>query len=102
MGLFDSLLAFLGFGSRKVNIIVVGLDNAGKTTIIERLKPKEKQTMEVAATVGFHVDQFKKGSLTFTVFDMAGAGRYRSLWEEHYKDAEAVLFVVDSGDKFRL
>mmetsp|Transcript_39352 Transcript_39352/g.117072 ORF Transcript_39352/g.117072 Transcript_39352/m.117072 type:complete len:138 (-) Transcript_39352:88-501(-) len=58
--------------------------------------------MEVAATVGFHVDQFKKGSLTFTVFDMAGAGRYRSLWEEHYKDAEAVLFVVDSGDKFRL
>jgi ADP-ribosylation factor-like protein 6 len=33
---------------------------------------------------------------------MAGAGRYRSLWEEHYKEAEAVLFVVDSGDKFRL
>ena len=41
-------------------------------------------------------------ALTFTVFDMAGAGRYRNLWEEHYKDAEAVVFVVDSADKFRL
>ena len=41
-------------------------------------------------------------ALTFTVFDMAGAGRYRNLWEEHYKDAQAVVFVVDSADKFRL
>lgn len=73
----------------QVNIIIVGLDNAGKTTIVERLKvwlpvlqsdsavtqvtlrsplfccaaaqPKEKQSIEVAATVGFHVDTFKKG-----------------------------------------
>jgi len=102
MGLFDAILKFFGLIGKKVSIVVVGLDNAGKTTIIERLKPQEKQTMEVAATVGFHIDQFKKGSLTFTVFDMAGAGRYRNLWSEHYKDAEAVVFVVDSADKFRL
>ncbi len=40
--------------------------------------------------------------LTFTVFDMGGAGRYRSLWEQHYREAESVVFVVDSSDKFRL
>mmetsp|Transcript_19204 Transcript_19204/g.41468 ORF Transcript_19204/g.41468 Transcript_19204/m.41468 type:complete len:182 (-) Transcript_19204:442-987(-) len=102
MGLWEALLNLLGLAGKKVNIVVVGLDNAGKTTIIERLKPKEKQTIEVASTVGFHIDQFKKGALTFTVFDMSGAGRYRSLWEEHYREAEAVVFVIDSADKFRL
>lgn len=85
-----------------MHIIVVGLDNSGKTTIIERLKPKEKQAVEVVPTVGFSVDEFSKGALNFTVFDMSGAGRYRTLWEQYYKDAQAVVFVIDSSDKLRL
>jgi hypothetical protein len=40
--------------------------------------------------------------LRFTVFDMSGAGRYRTLWEQYYREAESVIFVVDSADKFRL
>ncbi len=42
-------------------MLVVGLDNSGKTTTIERLKPRSKQTVEVAPTVGFNVDEFHKG-----------------------------------------
>lgn len=41
-------------------------------------------------------------SLAFTVFDMSGAGRYRNLWEQYYKDAQAIIFVVDSSDRLRL
>lgn len=41
-------------------------------------------------------------SLSFTVFDMSGAGRYRNLWEKYYKEAHAIIFVIDSADKFRL
>ncbi|KXZ52416.1 BBS3B protein [Gonium pectorale] len=85
-----------------VNVLVVGLDNSGKTTIIERLKPRPKQSMEVAPTVGFNVEEVQKGALTFTVFDMSGAGRYRTLWEQYYREADAVIFVVDSGDKLRM
>jgi N-acetyl-gamma-glutamylphosphate reductase len=44
--------------------------------------------------VGFNVDTFSKGSLSFTVFDMSGAGRYRNLWEQYYKDAHAIIYVV--------
>lgn len=40
--------------------------------------------------------------LTFTVFDMSGAGRYRTLWEQYYREADAVVFVVDSADKLRM
>eukprot|EP00201_Polytomella_parva_P021940 CAMPEP_0175046120 /NCGR_PEP_ID=MMETSP0052_2-20121109/4844_1 /TAXON_ID=51329 ORGANISM="Polytomella parva, Strain SAG 63-3" /NCGR_SAMPLE_ID=MMETSP0052_2 /ASSEMBLY_ACC=CAM_ASM_000194 /LENGTH=174 /DNA_ID=CAMNT_0016309811 /DNA_START=102 /DNA_END=626 /DNA_ORIENTATION=+ len=94
-------MSWLFNSGKKVNVLVVGLDNSGKTTIIERLKPSAKQSLEVAPTVGFSVDEFKKGALTFQVFDMSGAGRYRSLWEEYYREAEAVIFVIDSGDKIR-
>ena len=57
---------------------------------------------EVTPTVGFNVDEFSKGSISFTVFDMSGAGRYRNLWEQHYREARAIIFVVDSADKLRL
>ena len=92
----------------QVNILIVGLDNSGKTSIIERMKlqsgkvPKGGMPQEVTPTVGFSVDEFSKGSLSFTVFDMSGAGRYRNLWERHFREAAAVVFVVDSADKLRL
>lgn len=41
-------------------------------------------------------------ALTFTVFDMSGAGRYRTLWEQYYAEAEAIIFVIDAADKLRL
>lgn len=40
--------------------------------------------------------------INFTVFDMSGAGRYRTLWEQYYRDAQSIIFVIDSADKFRL
>lgn len=58
--------------------------------------------IETAPTVGFNVDTFSKGSLSFTVFDMSGAGRYRNLWEQYYKDAHAIIYVVDCSDKLRM
>lgn len=91
----------------QVNILIVGLDNSGKTSIIEKMKMqgnsrKAGAASEVTPTVGFNVDEFSKGSLSFTVFDMSGAGRYRNLWEQHYREAKAIIFVVDSADKLRL
>lgn len=40
--------------------------------------------------------------LTFTVFDMSGAGRYRVLWQHYYREAQAIVFVLDSADRLRL
>ncbi|KAF6258276.1 ARF-like small GTPase [Scenedesmus sp. NREL 46B-D3] len=102
MGFFSKLLYLLGLNGQKVNALVVGLDNSGKTTTIERLKPKNRQSNEVAPTVGLSVEQFQRGGLTLTVFDMSGAGRYRLLWEQYYLETQAVIFVVDSADRLRL
>ena len=67
----------------------------------QRLKPNAEKKTSVP-TVGFNMEAFEKGSLRFNVFDMSGANKYRSLWEKYYKDAEAVVFVVDTSDKFRM
>ena len=67
----------------------------------QRPKPNAEKKTSVP-TVGFNMEAFEKGSLRFNVFDMSGANKYRSLWEKYYKDAEAVVFVVDTSDKFRM
>ena len=55
-------------------------------------------TTDVVPTVGFSVEEFTKNGLSFTVFDMSGQGRYRNLWEHYYKDAQAIIFVIDCSD----
>ena len=92
----------LGFSSHEAKILVVGLDNSGKTTLIFHLKPKKASSLEVVPTVGFQVEQFKKNNISFTIFDMSGQGRYRSLWEHYYRDVQAIIYVLDSTDKLRV
>ena len=71
-------------GAKKSQIIIVGLDNSGKSTMINFLKPQKYQQEELAATVGFQVETSQKNKINFTVFDMSGQGKYRTLWEHYY------------------
>ena len=102
MGFFQRLFGALGMSSQACKILVVGLDDAGKTTIMNRIMPQKGQPTEVVPTVGFHAETFDKGSLKFTVFDMSGAGQYRDLWGQKYAEADAVIFVIDCKDKIRV
>ena len=102
MGHFKMLFGSIGGTKEKNRILVVGLDNSGKSTIISYLKPKKAVQPEIVPTVGFQVEEFSKNGLAFTVFDMSGQGRYRNLWEHYYKDVGGVIFVIDSTDKIRM
>lgn len=102
MGLFDSLRKLFGSKKKEAGILCVGLDNSGKSTVINFLRPKDSQKQDIVPTVGFSVEKFQSQNLAFTVFDMSGQGRYRTLWEHYYKEAHAIIFVVDSADKLRI
>mmetsp|Transcript_34456 Transcript_34456/g.70447 ORF Transcript_34456/g.70447 Transcript_34456/m.70447 type:complete len:194 (-) Transcript_34456:100-681(-) len=102
MGLFKVLAKAFGWSKKECNIIVVGLDNSGKSTLLKHLQPKKGASYEVAPTVGFSVETFSKSGLAFTAFDMSGQGRYRNLWEKYYSDVQAIIFVVDSTDRIRM
>lgn len=102
MGLFDKLANILGIKRKEADILVVGLDNSGKTTIINHFKPEEQKSVDIVPTIGFNIEKFKVKNLTFTAFDMSGQGRYRNLWEHYYQNAQGIVFVVDSADSLRM
>ncbi|CAH1783909.1 unnamed protein product [Owenia fusiformis] len=102
MGFLDGLAKWLGLKKKEANVLVVGLDNSGKTTIINHLKPEETKSHDIVPTIGFNVEKFQTKSLQFTAFDMSGQGRYRNLWEHYYKSCNGIIFVIDSSDKLRI
>eukprot|EP00002_Diphylleia_rotans_P007429 TRINITY_DN1697_c0_g1_i1.p2 TRINITY_DN1697_c0_g1~~TRINITY_DN1697_c0_g1_i1.p2 ORF type:complete len:183 (+),score=45.54 TRINITY_DN1697_c0_g1_i1:105-653(+) len=102
MGFFKKFFARFGMSKSKMRLLCVGLDNSGKSTIINWLKPKKAASLEVVPTVGFHLEEFTKNNINFTVFDMSGQGKYRNLWEHYYKETQAIIFVIDTSDKIRL
>ena len=102
MGFLDKLAQWLGMKKKEANLIFVGLDNSGKTTILNNLKPENAKSHNIVPTVGFTVEQFNFKGLKFNSFDMSGQGRYRTLWEHYYKDCNGIIFVIDSSDKLRM
>eukprot|EP01002_Notosolenus_urceolatus_P013570 NODE_4504_length_793_cov_5.884409_g3739_i0.p1 GENE.NODE_4504_length_793_cov_5.884409_g3739_i0~~NODE_4504_length_793_cov_5.884409_g3739_i0.p1 ORF type:complete len:176 (-),score=42.25 NODE_4504_length_793_cov_5.884409_g3739_i0:72-599(-) len=87
---------------KNVSLICCGLDNSGKSTIINQLKPQKKRESNLGPTPGYQVESFEKGNVSFKCFDMGGAKRYRNLWEKFFPDVDGVIFVVDSQDTFRM
>lgn len=78
----------------------VGLDAAGKTTILYKLALGE--TVNTTATVGSNVETFSHKNLSLEVWDLGGQATLRTFWSPYYKGADAVIVVVDSTDRARL
>ena len=60
------------FSNPKSKIIIVGLDNAGKSTIVNRINPDSYDDEETSATIGLQEENFTKNKIKFTVYDMSG------------------------------
>eukprot|EP01087_Luapelamoeba_hula_P020415 TRINITY_DN695_c2_g1_i1.p1 TRINITY_DN695_c2_g1~~TRINITY_DN695_c2_g1_i1.p1 ORF type:complete len:180 (-),score=20.93 TRINITY_DN695_c2_g1_i1:64-603(-) len=94
------ILSMFNWGSREVRILLVGLDAAGKTTLLYKLKLGELMT--TIPTIGFNVETVQYKKLSFTVWDVGGQDRIRKLWRHYYEGADGVIFVVDSNDRERI
>ncbi|KAM8722311.1 ADP-ribosylation factor-like protein 11 [Sparus aurata] len=91
----------LAHSSNSPQVIVMGLDSAGKSTLLARLLTG--QVMETSPTIGFNVgtlDLDKKTSLT--VWDVGGQKSMRPNWKFYLDDCKALVFVVDSSDPTRM
>jgi len=100
MGLSLSTLANLFFSNKERRVLMVGLDAAGKTTILYKLKLGEVIT--TVPTIGFNVEEVKYKNLNFTVWDIGGQDKLRNLWRYYFEGSDAVIFVVDSSDRDRI
>jgi small GTP-binding protein len=88
------------FGKMDARILMVGLDAAGKTTILYKLKLGEIVT--TIPTIGFNVETVEYKNLKFTVWDVGGQDKLRPLWRHYFQNTNGVIFVVDSNDKDRV
>lgn len=79
---------------KKAKIILVGLDGAGKTTILMKLKTGEQ--VFTVPTIGFNVEEYEYKNVTFTVWDIGGQDKIRVQWKHFFENSDAVIFVVDS------
>lgn len=102
MGLLDALFEWLGVRRREVSVLVVGLDNSGKSSLLNYLRPSDAQAHQTVPTIGFNVEHFSSHGLSFTAFDMSGQSRYRAIWANYYHSTNGVIFVIDSADRTRL
>mmetsp|Transcript_21252 Transcript_21252/g.33983 ORF Transcript_21252/g.33983 Transcript_21252/m.33983 type:complete len:195 (+) Transcript_21252:125-709(+) len=87
-------------GKQEMRILMVGLDAAGKTTILYKLKLGDVIT--TIPTIGFNVETVEYKNIEFTVWDIGGQHLIRPLWRHYYQGTEAIIFVVDSNDRERI
>lgn len=112
------------FGAAEFKIVFVGLNNAGKTTVVYRLSLG--QVVATTPTIGSNVEEFTHGNVKFLVWDVGGQEALRSTWTTYYANArvcallpsplchtsrspphpnhlrQALVFVVDSTDRERI
>jgi len=99
MGLLMSKVWERMLGKKEMRILMVGLDAAGKTTILYKLKLGEVVT--TIPTIGFNVETVEYKNISFTVWDVGGQDKIRPLWRHYYQNTQGLIFVVDSNDRDR-
>ncbi|XP_008010431.2 ADP-ribosylation factor 2 [Chlorocebus sabaeus] len=97
--IFEKLVKSL-LGKKEMRILILGLDTAGKTTILYKLKLAE--TVPTIPTVGFHMETVEYKNITFTVWDVGSHFKMGPLWRHIFQNTKGLIFVVDSNDRERI
>lgn len=111
----STLLSDWWNGKKPIRLLMIGLDNAGKTTILYKLKLNE--VVSTIPTIGFNVENITYKNLSMTIWDVGGQFKIRILWKYYYQgtqvcsiailgifhvNLQGLIYVVDSNDKERM
>eukprot|EP01029_Cantina_marsupialis_P028855 TRINITY_DN778093_c0_g1_i1.p1 TRINITY_DN778093_c0_g1~~TRINITY_DN778093_c0_g1_i1.p1 ORF type:complete len:179 (+),score=35.90 TRINITY_DN778093_c0_g1_i1:54-590(+) len=97
-GLFTKL--FEKLYSKKLEAVVLGLENAGKTTLLNVIS--SGQPLETCPTIGLDVKMMKKGGVSIKAWDLGGQKQFREDWPRYAEGCDVIIFVVDSHAYERL
>ena len=92
--MFDWFMSL--FWKKNLEISVVGLQNAGKTTLMNAMSGD--YDMDTMPTVGFNLRHMKKGNVNLNIWDLGGQKQFRESWEKYCRTSDVIIFVVDSAD----
>ena len=104
MGFLISKISSFLFRKKNVKILMVGLDNSGKTSILYQLQIGD--LVNTIPTIGFNIEAIKYKGLNISIWDIGGnniiyQNNVRKLWKHYYQNIDGFIFVIDSNDKER-
>jgi small GTP-binding protein len=99
-GLFSTAWKKIFNSKKNVRMLMLGLDAAGKTTIMYKMKMNE--TVKTIPTVGFNVETMEYKNLSMLMWDIGGQDKIRALWKHYFTGTDALIFVIDSCDTLRI
>ncbi|EIW76087.1 ARF SAR [Coniophora puteana RWD-64-598 SS2] len=99
--IFSSLTSLVKWSKEQdVRILMLGLDSAGKTTILYRLQIGE--VVSTIPTIGFNVETVQYKNIKFQVWDLGGQSSIRPYWRCYFPNTSAIIYVIDASDHARL
>ncbi|KAJ1448359.1 ADP-ribosylation factor-like protein 2 [Pelagophyceae sp. CCMP2097] len=85
---------------KEMKVLFLGLDNAGKTTVVKKFNGEETDT--ISPTLGFDIKTLVHKSYSLNIWDVGGQQTIRSYWRNYFEVTDGVVWVVDSADRWRL
>ncbi|KAK9847955.1 hypothetical protein WJX84_006188 [Apatococcus fuscideae] len=85
---------------KEMRVLMVGLDNAGKTTVVKQLNGEDTST--VSPTLGFNIKTLQYHSYRLNIWDVGGQKTLRSYWRNYFEQTDALIWVIDSADTLRM
>ncbi|KAG1675625.1 ADP-ribosylation factor-like protein 3 [Nymphon striatum] len=100
---FRGLLALLrklrSSPDKELRLLLLGLDNAGKTTLLKYLASED--ISHITPTQGFNIKSVQSDGFKLNVWDIGGQRRIRSYWKNYFDDVDVLIYVIDSADRKR-
>jgi len=99
MGLL-SIIKKMKRDEKEARVLMLGLDNAGKTTILKKMS--EEDISHIMPTQGFNIKSLMHEGVKLNVWDIGGQKTIRPYWSNYYESSDALVYVIDSSDRRRL
>ncbi|KAJ8338041.1 hypothetical protein SKAU_G00370070 [Synaphobranchus kaupii] len=99
MGLL-TILKKMKHKEREMRLLMLGLDNAGKTTILKKFNGEDVST--ISPTLGFNIKTLEHRGFKLNIWDVGGQKSLRSYWRNYFESTDGLVWVVDSADRLRL